>query len=243
MDPTDRDTVDYFNRRADEYSLKRFEFAIRFINSKARDCCNFLDIGCGVGNIIELIRDRAHIDDVSGLDVADTALAKTRERLGCETYLSSILDTTAIAAIPKRYDYVLIASVLHHLVAKSRERSICNTQLAIANALRLTKSGGYVILVEPGIYPEWTGAALFHTKRMVTKFTSERVQLFDKWNNIGAPVISYYTDQQLKRMICEMSQARIVDIHVKDEHVNFLWWLAGIRRRIDTTIVLQRSSV
>ena len=243
MDHTDRETVEYFNKEAPEYSSGRFEYAVGFIDSHAGPNSSFLDVGCGVGNILEFVRDRTPVEEVAGIDVAETVLAKARERLGCDTYLASIVDGESIDSIPKQYDFVLIASVVHHLVGDSRDLSIRNAQLAIANTLKLTKPGGYVMLYEPGIYPEWTGAALFHTKRIVTKFTTRRVQLLDKWNNIGAPVISYYTDRQLQRMIGGMSGARIVDVNVEDAHVNFLWRLAGIRRRINTTIIVQKSSV
>ena len=242
MDHTDRETVEYFNKEAPEYSLGRFEYATRFIDSKAGQHSSFLDVGCGVGNILELVRNQTPVSEVAGIDVAETVLAKARERLGCDTYLGSILDTDCIDGIPKQYDFVLIASVIHHLVGDSRSLSVRNAQVAVTNTLKLTKPGGYVILYEPGIYPEWTGAALFHTKRLVTRFTTKRVQLLDKWNNIGAPVISYYTDEQLKRMIGELSDARIVDVHVEDAHVNFLWRMAGIRRRINTTIIIQNAS-
>jgi 2-polyprenyl-3-methyl-5-hydroxy-6-metoxy-1,4-benzoquinol methylase len=242
VDHTDRETVEYFNKEAPEYSLGRFEYAIRFIQSHGDENSSFLDVGCGVGNILELVRNQTSVSEVAGIDVAETVLAKARERLGCDTYLGSIVDSESIESIPKQYDFVLIASVVHHLVGDTRGLSVRNAQVAVTNTLKLTKPGGYVILYEPGIYPEWTGAALFQTKRLVTKFTTKRVQLLDKWNNIGAPVISYYTDEQLQRMIGELPDVRIVDVHVEDAHVNFLWRVAGIRRRINTTIIIQDSS-
>lgn len=242
MEHTDRDTVEYFNKETPEYSLGRFEFALQFVRSHAEEHSSFLDIGCGVGNILELIREQTQVNEVAGLDVAETVLAKARDRLGCDTFLGSILESGIADAITKRYDFVMIASVIHHLVADSRALSIRNARTAVKHALELAKPGGHVILYEPGIYPEWTGAALFHTKRIVTRFTSQRVQLFGKWNNIGAPVISYYTDQQLGRMVEAIPGARFVEVNVEDARVNLLWRLAGIRRRINTTIVIQKSS-
>ena len=44
-------------------------------------------------------------------------------------------------------------------------------------------------------------------------------------------------------MIGVLPDVRIVYLRVEDAHVNLLWRLAGIRRRINTTIIIQDSRV
>lgn len=238
---TDRQTVDYFNKQVTEYSLGRFDYVLHFLNQHANRDHSFLDIGCGVGNILELVRRETPIERVAGIDAAEKCVEKTRERLKCHAFVGSILDTDFIDSLEQRFDFALIASVLHHLVGNSREESIRNAEIAVGNCLKLMSPGGHLFVFEPGVYPAWTAAALFHTKRFFTRFTSRRIQLFDKWNNIGAPVISYYTDVQLTDMARRQPGCDVVGQHVGDMHVNFLWRVCGITRRINTTLVVRRS--
>lgn len=237
---TDRDTVDYFDRRVTEYSLARFDHAVAFLNAEASAASSFLDIGCGTGNILERILNETPIRTVAGIDPAPNCVEKTKQRLACSAYVGSILDSEFVQGLGLQFDFALIASVVHHLIGETRQASVERAQLAIEHSLRLVRPGGYLIVFEPGVYPPRAAVALFHTKRFVTRFTSRRVQLFDKWNNIGAPVISYYTDEELAGMLERNRGCRIVDRHVEDIHVNILWRLGGIRRRINTTLVAQR---
>jgi hypothetical protein len=94
---------------------------------------------------------------------------------------------------------------------------------------------------EPGISPAWTGFLLFYAKRLVTRFISRRVQLFDKWNNIGAPVISYLTSGQLTKLVEDAwGGGALIDRRVESMHVNLLWRACGITRRTNTTLILRR---
>jgi hypothetical protein len=43
-------------------------------------------------------------------------------------------------------------------------------------------------------------------------------------------------------MAGDLPEGRIVDVHVEDAHVNLLWRMAGIRRRINTTLIIEKIS-
>jgi SAM-dependent methyltransferase len=239
---TDHETVEYFNKYVPEYSLERFDHIVGFLNSHATAESRLMDVGCGLGNTLDYIKTKTPIQHVSGIDVAENVLVKAKERLGCETFRGSVIDTAFMEGISKKYDFVLLAAVLHHLIGNTRRQSMRLSELAVENALRLVTPGGYLMVFEPVIYPALSAALLFHTKRIVTKFTSSRVQLFDKWNNIGAPVISYYTNEKLRAMIERVSGCRILDMNVEEKGVNLLWRAGGIRRRLDTTLVAQKAT-
>ena len=57
--------------------------------------------------------------------------------------------------------------------------------------------------------------ALFYVKKTVTRITDRRVGLFGYWNNIGAPVVSYYTEPVLEEMLRAGEPATVVERHVE----------------------------
>jgi SAM-dependent methyltransferase len=236
----DLETVQYFDRETPEYSSGRLAHVIPFIWKHATNESTLLDIGCGVGNLLEEVQKRTPIQSVTGIDISKRCLEQTRNRLRCPVFLGSVLDTDFIESIGSAFDFVVLASILHHLVGKTRRQCKRNFVLAMANALRVTLPGGHIIVFEPGISPRLAGFSLFYAKRFVTRFTSGRVQLFDKWNNIGAPVISYFTHGQVTTMALKSEMARLVERHIEDMHVNFLWRVFGVMRRTNTTLVIER---
>jgi len=52
---------------------------------------------------------------------------------------------------------------------------------------------------------------VFYVKTLAVKLTSRRLELFDQWNNLGAPIASYYTSEELRRMVEEDPRAELLD--------------------------------
>jgi hypothetical protein len=52
----DRRTVEYFARYALEYGTERFRYASEFIKSHASAESALVEVGCGLGDILEYIR-------------------------------------------------------------------------------------------------------------------------------------------------------------------------------------------
>jgi len=48
------------------------------------------------------------------------------------------------------------------------------------------------------IRPRPTMTAVFHLKRLLSRVTKRRIELFGKWNNIGEPIVSYYSTADLE---------------------------------------------
>jgi SAM-dependent methyltransferase len=233
-------TIAYFDTNTPEYSVRRMDYALEAINRYSQQGSSLVDIGCGTGNILELIRDESGLQDLCGIDVSQNCLLKARERVECDILLGSILDNDCVERMSRKFDFALLGAVLHHLVGRNRKESMDYASLAISNSLRLLKNGGYLIVLEPAFYPALAMDIVFYIKKLITSVTSGRVQILGTWNNIGAPVVSYYTNEQLVAMIECTGRCQIVGVECKDLRIDPLWRLALITRRTDTTIVAKK---
>ncbi len=234
-------TAKYFDRCTPEYSLRRIHYATEFISARSDACKSLVDVGCGSGNILAYISKRVHLNEICGIDVAPAYLQKVERHVHADALLGSILDTSFIESMQKKYDFVLLVAVLHHLVGGTRGRSRRKAELAIENSLKLTAPKGYLIILEPVFYPSLAMVELFYVKRIVSKLTSKRVQLFDKWNNIGNPVVSYYTNEDLRKMLNKFDNCKIVGEEVVDRKLHPLIRLSGVTRRTETTLIVQKN--
>ena len=237
----DRPTVDYFDEHTPEYSVGRLKFAIGVINEHARENSSLVDIGCGVGNLLAFVRKETPLRDLCGIDVSKACLQKTREAVGCETFLGSITDGSFVESLPKKYDFALLMSVLHHLVGRTRKESRLRAEQALANTLSLLKDGGRLMLIEPVYYPTFMMDLVFHVKKLVTKITSRRIEILGSRNNIGAPVVSYYTNEEFASMIECNGNCEIETIHFDKERVTPVQRLALITCRMSTTIIVGKK--
>lgn len=236
----DEKTIEYFDKETPEFSLERLDHALSVINKNCHDKSSLIDIGCGTGNLLKYISDNTALNIFYGIDVSKKCLLKTHEKVNCTTICGSILDSQFIKSINQKFDIALMGAVLHHLIGKNRKESKSNAILAIMNAIKLLRNNGLLIIIEPVFYPPAIMDILFLVKKHVSKITSKRIEIFGKWNNIGAPVVSYYTNEELFSMIEQINNCKIVDQDIKEKKVGFIMKLFGISRRVDTTIIVQK---
>ncbi len=230
-------TFRYFESFCPEYSLDRLQPAIASIGRYVPAATSLVDLGAGNGNVLAHLQGRTGIPQLTAIDTNPAALRRLEEAIRCRTLEGSILDDQFIARLEGRFDVVLMAAVLHHLVAGTRRRSRRLAHRAVANALRLVAAGGVLILVEPTFAPRASMAAVFWLKRLVTRFTDQRVEILGRWNNIGQPVVSFYSDRELRRM-CRLAGAVLRDLHAESRPVNPLLRLGLVRYRHDTTLTV-----
>jgi hypothetical protein len=102
------------------------------------------------------------------------------------------------------------------------------------------RPGGHLLVLEPAFYPSWMMDVVFFVKTLAVRLTSRRLELFDRWNNLGAPVVSYYTNEELRQMVTEDPRAELVDLQSTPAYLSSLQRAAFIRRREDTTLVVRR---
>jgi SAM-dependent methyltransferase len=180
----------------------------------------------------------AGIKHVAGLDVSEKILAQAKERLGCETFHGSILDPSLIDSVPERFDFVVVAATLHHLIGPNRKDSKERARLAFKNSLDLAKPGGHVVIHEPIYEPRLSTWALFWVKKGVTSITSKRVAVGGYWANIGPPVVSYLTNQELDAIARSDGRGSVVDTHSEKSEPPLI--ARPVLRRWDTTVCVEK---
>jgi SAM-dependent methyltransferase len=241
----DKKTKAYFDARRPQYGLDRIKFAVEEINKLHLEGSSILDIGCGTGNLLAFIKENTAIRDLHGVDISKNCLAEAKKNTNCKTILGSIADKGLTKTMHQKFDFVLMAAVLHHLIAGSRRLSRQCAMSAIENAMKLVKKGRYLILVEPTFHPAFSGDILFYIKKIVSTIWSKRLNILHSDNNIGLPVVSYYTNKQLFEMVdrlenCRIVKSNIVKIYKKKKIVRILWRCALISERAEVTIVIQK---
>ena len=77
---------------------------------------------------------------------------------------------------------------------------------------------------------------VFWIKKIAGRFTSQRLELGHRWANVGQPVVSYYTRDQLARMLDEISAAEVLQSQVLDESR-----MAYVIKRVGMGIIVRKK--
>jgi SAM-dependent methyltransferase len=214
---SDADTVAYFDSHVPDYEPGRLELTAAYLRRHARPDSSLIDLGCGVGNTLAFLAAETPITSFAALDVSQNCLDKTSEAVACETVLGSAVDPAVAARLAGRFDFAILSAVLHHLVGRTRAESRRNAVDAVGNALTMLAGGGTLIIHEPVFEPKLAMDAVFWAKRGLSRLSgNRRVPVLGYWGNLGAPVVSYYSDAELGRIIAE-GGGRIVEHHNETE--------------------------
>ncbi len=243
IDMDDKKTLAYFDNNVPEYAAGRLNYAAQKIKELCGPKSSLLDVGCGTGNILEYLKKQTPLTEICGADISDKYLQQAKQRIGCEVFSGSICQDDFCDRIGKKFDFVLLSAVLHHLIGTSRKQSREMAGTAISNSIKLLKPHGHLIVLEPVFYPSFVMDIVFHLKKFVTSLTSQRIPIGGKWNNIGAPVVSYYTNEELKKMIEYTKSCSIIAMDIKEGKVPFICRMAMITRRTETTIIVKKTTV
>lgn len=195
------------------------------------------DIGSGTGTNLKRLSRQLGIRDVTAMDVSRNSLEQLSQRIPrAKVRCVSILDSVSLDSYRGTFDVVLMAAVLHHLVRGSRRASFADAQLGMTNALSLAKPGGVLIVMEPVFSPRASSWGLFWLKRAVTSVTHDRVPIGSYWNNVGAPVVSFYTPEQVRGMAIA-SGGRVVAEQAEDQSLK---QVDRLIRKKNLTLVIER---
>jgi len=221
--PHDPKTVKYFDEHAPEYSTERLAVATDMIQKRAREGASLVDLGCGAGNTLAHMLEVTPVTDALGVDVSENLLKRCEELAGCPTMLGSIVDPDLPARIGRKFDFAVVAAVLHHLIGPTRKASRAYAGQAIRNALAVLEPGGHLVILEPIFAPRLAMDGVFWIKKAVTSVTSKRVFFGEDnyWTNIGEPVVSYYGAAELEGMV-EAEGAQVVERYIEPESMGKL---------------------
>jgi len=118
-----------------------------------------LDVGCGSGSLMQLLRDRAHCR-CTGIDISTVSINIIREQ-GFEGYVTK-LPNLPPEILSRKFDFVIAAEVFEHL--NKPEKTLMSLQ-------KIVKPGGKLVATVPNacMSPE-------ETEDHVNTFTAESFQ-------------------------------------------------------------------
>lgn len=209
----DQQTQEYFDRYVPRYGQYRFKFMTKFLNENAQPGESLIDVGCGTGKTLKLVKDATPIQKLAGLDVSASSLKATVDATGCDTEHGSILDQNFVASRDGKYDYAVLGAVLHHVIENNRMECYKAARQTIANSLRLIRPGGHLFIMEPTFEPRLLTWLVFWIKKVLGPLVPGRLHVGPEWANIGNPVVSYYSEAKLEEMI-KAQDAEIVEHYV-----------------------------
>lgn len=219
------------------FNPRRFEFAIDYVQARVRPGARLIDVGCGDGTTLGFFRRAVGALELTGLDVSCAYLRKARENVACEVVHGSILDHDLVARLADRFDFVVIGSVLHHLIGSTRAASREAARSCLRNAARMTARGGALIVFEPAWQPRIAMDGVFYTKRFFGRFSRGRLELGPSWLNIGEPVVSYYGPAELDAMVDSLPDVKVAVRRVVDSKR-----AGGILRRTGLGLILEKEA-
>lgn len=132
---------------------------------------------------------------------------------------------------------VLAAALLHHLVGSTRRASLNDAVHGLSNAMRMVKPGGTLVVLEPVHRPRTESSTLFWMKRATTSMTDQRISVFGYWNNVGAPVVSFYSPSQVLEMV-KRAGGEIIATQSAPERVG---WGARSMRKDNLTVIAAKA--
>jgi len=242
--PRDEQTIDYFDRYTPVYMEKFYDDVVELINKFGSGRDSVIDIGCGTGNILNYLKNVTQLKTFCGMDVSGNCLDVMRKKYGFTAMQASILDDLYINGVTYKYDFVLMGAILHHLIGSNRKVSHSLASQAVRNGLKLLKDDGYLIVVERMFYPALIHDIAFCVKRFVTRFIPGRFHILGHHiSNIGAPVVSYYSPDQLKQILEDENRCSIVEVKVLDMRIKTWMKLLGLRKTEARTFVARKREV
>ena len=240
MSGTDEATVSYFDSHCHEYGRDRIRGLAKVLRPMLGEGTRLVDVGSGTGTNLARLSKALRIPDLTALDASAESLARVSERLPqARTHCVSILDEQALQPLAGEYDLVVMAAVLHHLVGSTRRESRALAERGLANAARLARPGGLVVVLEPVFEQRGLGVlvrpsgSIFWVKRVVTSVTSRRVPVLGYWNNIGAPVVSFYSGDEVAAMATRVG----LDLAHRESREQRPGAIGLVARRADDTFI------
>jgi len=200
-------TKQYFDRYKPRYSEGRIAPVLAYL--KGKKDFTILELGCGDAVNLKKISTVTKNVRFFGIEESE-GYRKLWPFRSDDFFVRSVLEDNLEPKINQKFDFILIAYLFHHLIGRSRSQSMQNVDKCLKSAKSMLKKGGTILILEPIFEPSSLMTALFYVKKFFSLFSKNRIKVFGYWNNIGAPIVSYLSEKQLKEII-EINDLKIVE--------------------------------
>ncbi len=183
----------YFNRTAADYDNSHDGKFVRCMYQEILDRAgsikgnHILDLGCGNGNVIELLKSRREAD-YYGLDLSEKMIEEAEKRFQGQVHLA-VGDAEGLPYENNTFDLIICNASFHHYT---------HPEKAVEEIKRVLKPGGTLILGDPTLpgrlltkilsfflkYSNSGDAKIWH-KKDITKLFEHHGFAVEKWNYIN----------------------------------------------------------
>jgi len=188
---------------------------LNFIKKVKKNGLKVLEVGGGSGYILDHI---AREESTATLCNCEIAAGAYKDQVNGNI---SLIESTALHLPFKSdtFDVVIIKNLLHHIVGSTRRQSRENARKAVQELIRVTKTGGHVIVVE--IYNDYRLFAdlLFYITVVFSRLgLTIRALDLDKY-----VIISFLTSREILGFLAGEGAATTETILSKSMRINQSW--------------------
>lgn len=195
----DKMVISHFIDERDIYlsskPVEAMETFVNYIKNRNGQKLRVLDIGTGGGHFIFEIKDKVPATNCFACDVTMDTLKVIKKGdidfIGASIYSLPFSDNS--------FDIIVIGDVLHHLVGKSRKKSVELVCQAFGEILRVAKANSALCILEECVFLKYQSILLFWLTYCFAKLDLN-LKFFFIDNRL---IISFLTYDELKKLLLQ----------------------------------------